>query len=165
MEQVPQPILAPNYTCYWEQNSKTSSWWTQRRHQQATYRFECAQNLLPLIALSPPARSGKGSDVCRLIGCRRPDKEMVQSMNVDPIVFALANPNPEISYDDAIAARKDIIFATGRSDHPNQINNVLGFPYIFRGALDVRAKSINEAMKVAAVRAIAELTKSRTRCL
>lgn len=86
-------------------------------------------------------------------------KEMVQSMNVDPIVFALANPNPEISYDDAIAARKDIIFATGRSDHPNQINNVLGFPYIFRGALDVRAKSINEAMKVAAVRAIAELTK------
>lgn len=86
-------------------------------------------------------------------------KEMVQSMNVDPIVFALANPNPEISYDDAIAARKDIIFATGRSDHPNQINNVLGFPYIFRGALDVRAKSINESMKVAAVRAIAELTK------
>ncbi len=86
-------------------------------------------------------------------------KEMVQSMNVDPIVFALANPNPEISYDDAIAARPDIIFATGRSDHPNQINNVLGFPYIFRGALDVRAKSINEAMKVAAVRAIAELTK------
>jgi len=86
-------------------------------------------------------------------------KEMVQSMNTDPIVFALANPNPEISYDDAIAARQDIIFATGRSDHPNQINNVLGFPYIFRGALDVRAKSINEAMKVAAVRAIAELTK------
>lgn len=86
-------------------------------------------------------------------------KEMVQSMNADPIVFALANPNPEISYDDAIAARQDIIFATGRSDHPNQINNVLGFPYIFRGALDVRAKSINEAMKVAAVLAIAELTK------
>ena len=86
-------------------------------------------------------------------------KEMVQSMNTDPIVFALANPNPEISYDDAIAARQDIIFATGRSDHPNQINNVLGFPYIFRGALDVRAKSINEEMKVAAVRAIAELTK------
>ena len=80
-------------------------------------------------------------------------------MNADPIVFALANPNPEISYDDAIAARQDIIFATGRSDHPNQINNVLGFPYIFRGALDVRAKSINEEMKVAAVRAIAELTK------
>jgi malate dehydrogenase (oxaloacetate-decarboxylating)(NADP+) len=86
-------------------------------------------------------------------------KEMVRSMNVNPIVFALANPNPEISYEDAMAARQDIIFATGRSDHPNQINNVLGFPYIFRGALDVRAKCINEEMKVAAVRAIAELTK------
>ena len=86
-------------------------------------------------------------------------KEMVQSMNVNPIVFALANPNPEISYEDAMAARKDIIFATGRSDHPNQINNVLGFPYIFRGALDVRAKCINEEMKKAAVLAIAELTK------
>ena len=86
-------------------------------------------------------------------------KEMVRSMNVNPIVFALANPNPEISYDDAMAARKDIVFATGRSDHPNQINNVLGFPYIFRGALDVRATCINEEMKVAAVRAIAELTK------
>lgn len=86
-------------------------------------------------------------------------KEMVQSMNDKPIVFALANPNPEISYEDAMSARPDIIFATGRSDHPNQINNVLGFPYIFRGALDVRAKCINEEMKVAAVRAIAELTK------
>lgn len=85
--------------------------------------------------------------------------EMVQSMNANPIVFALANPNPEISYEEAMSARPDIIFATGRSDHPNQINNVLGFPYIFRGALDVRAKCINEEMKVAAVRAIAELTK------
>jgi len=85
--------------------------------------------------------------------------EMVQSMNANPIVFALANPNPEISYDDAMAARKDIIFATGRSDHPNQINNVIGFPYIFRGALDVRSKCINEEMKIAAVSAIAELTK------
>ncbi len=86
-------------------------------------------------------------------------QEMVRSMAKDPIVFALANPNPEISYEDAMAARPDIIFATGRSDHPNQINNVLGFPYIFRGALDVRATAINEEMKVAAVRAIAELTK------
>jgi malate dehydrogenase (oxaloacetate-decarboxylating)(NADP+) len=85
--------------------------------------------------------------------------EMVRSMNANPIVFALANPNPEISYEDALSARKDIIFATGRSDHPNQINNVLGFPYIFRGALDVRAKCINEEMKKAAVLAIAELTK------
>lgn len=86
-------------------------------------------------------------------------KDMVKSMNDNPIVFALANPNPEISYQDAISARPDIIFATGRSDHPNQINNVLGFPYIFRGALDVRAKTINEEMKIAAVKAIAELTK------
>lgn len=85
--------------------------------------------------------------------------EMVQSMSEDPIVFALANPDPEISYENAMNARKDIIFATGRSDHPNQINNVLGFPYIFRGALDVRATGINEEMKVAAVRAIAELSK------
>ena len=85
--------------------------------------------------------------------------EMVQSMNKNPIVFALANPNPEIAYELAIAARKDIVFATGRSDHPNQINNVLGFPYIFRGALDVRATCINEEMKVAAVRAIADLAK------
>jgi malate dehydrogenase (oxaloacetate-decarboxylating)(NADP+) len=88
-------------------------------------------------------------------------KDMVRSMNANPIVFALANPNPEISYDDAMSARKDIIFATGRSDYPNQINNVLGFPYIFRGALDVRAKCINEEMKIAAVNAIAELTKKQ----
>lgn len=85
--------------------------------------------------------------------------EMVRSMNENPIVFALANPNPEISYEDAISAREDIIFATGRSDHPNQINNVLGFPYIFRGALDVRATCINEEMKLAAVYALAELAK------
>ncbi len=86
-------------------------------------------------------------------------KEMVRSMNENPIVFALANPNPEISYADAMASRDDIIFATGRSDYPNQINNVLGFPYIFRGALDTHAKAINEEMKLAAVYAIAELAK------
>ena len=86
-------------------------------------------------------------------------KDMIRSMADKPIVFALANPDPEISYNDAISARKDIIMATGRSDHPNQVNNVLGFPYIFRGALDVRATCINEAMKLAAVRSIAELTK------
>ncbi len=85
--------------------------------------------------------------------------EMVQSMNANPIVFALANPNPEISYEKAKASREDLIFATGRSDYPNQINNVLGFPYIFRGALDVRATAINEAMKLAAVKAIAALAK------
>lgn len=86
-------------------------------------------------------------------------KEMVKSMAKNPIVFALANPVPEISYKDAISARPDIIVATGRSDHPNQVNNVLGFPYIFRGALDVRATTINEAMKLAAVKAIAGLAK------
>ena len=85
--------------------------------------------------------------------------EMIRSMNTNPVVFALANPNPEIAYDKAIASRPDLIFATGRSDYPNQINNVLGFPYIFRGALDVRATSINEEMKLAAVRAIATLAK------
>ncbi len=86
-------------------------------------------------------------------------QDMVRSMNDKPIVFALANPNPEISYADAMASREDIIFATGRSDYPNQINNVLGFPYIFRGALDTHAKAINEEMKMAAVYAIAALAK------
>lgn len=86
-------------------------------------------------------------------------QEMIRSMNPNPIVFALANPDPEITYDDAMAARKDIIFATGRSDYPNQVNNVLGFPYIFRGALDVRATGINEEMKLAAVKALAALAK------
>ncbi|HET7360900.1 MAG TPA: NADP-dependent malic enzyme, partial [Salinimicrobium sp.] len=85
--------------------------------------------------------------------------EMLNKMAKNPIVFAMANPNPEIDYNLAIATRKDIIMATGRSDHPNQVNNVLGFPYIFRGALDVRATTINEEMKMAAVKALAELTK------
>ncbi len=84
---------------------------------------------------------------------------MLESMAKNPIVFAMANPNPEIDYDLAIATRKDIIMATGRSDHPNQVNNVLGFPFIFRGALDVRATTINEEMKMAAVKALADLTK------
>ncbi len=86
-------------------------------------------------------------------------KEMVQSMAKNPIVFAMANPDPEIPYDDAMSARKDLIMATGRSDYPNQVNNVLGFPYIFRGALDVRATCINEEMKLAAVYALAGLAK------
>ena len=85
--------------------------------------------------------------------------EMVQSMAKHPIVFALANPDPEISYKEAMNSRDDIIMATGRSDHPNQVNNVLGFPYIFRGAMDVRATEINENMKLAAVKAIANLAK------
>ena len=104
----------------------------------------------------------KGADV--FLGLSHADvltTEMVQSMNDRPIVFALANPNPEIAYDKAKASRPDLIFATGRSDYPNQINNVLGFPYIFRGALDVRATCINEEMKLAAVYAIADLAKKR----
>ena len=84
---------------------------------------------------------------------------MIATMANDPIVFALANPEPEISYKDATSVRKDIIMATGRSDHPNQVNNVLGFPFIFRGALDVRATAINEEMKLAAVKALASLAK------
>ncbi|MEY3676688.1 MAG: hypothetical protein RJB67_1178, partial [Bacteroidota bacterium] len=87
-------------------------------------------------------------------------QDMVKSMAKNPIVFAMANPDPEISYEDATAVRKDIIMATGRTDYPNQVNNVLGFPYIFRGALDVRATKINEAMKLAAVKALAELAKT-----
>lgn len=87
-------------------------------------------------------------------------QEMVKSMAKNPIVFAMANPDPEITYEDATTVRKDIIMATGRTDYPNQVNNVLGFPYIFRGALDVRAKQINEAMKLAAVKALADLAKS-----
>lgn len=86
-------------------------------------------------------------------------QEMIRSMAPDPVVFALANPDPEIKYEDALAARPDVIVATGRSDHPNQVNNVLGFPYIFRGALDVRATVINEDMKRAAVYALADLAK------
>ena len=86
-------------------------------------------------------------------------KEMLASMAKNPVVFAMANPNPEISFEDAMATRDDLIFATGRSDYPNQINNVLGFPFIFRGALDVRASTINEEMKLAASKALASLAK------
>jgi malate dehydrogenase (oxaloacetate-decarboxylating)(NADP+) len=86
-------------------------------------------------------------------------KEMLSTMAPQPIVFAMANPNPEISFEDAMETRDDLIFATGRSDYPNQINNVLGFPFIFRGALDVRATTINEEMKLAATRALATLAK------
>jgi len=102
----------------------------------------------------------KGADV--FLGLSVADvvkKKMLLSMAKDPIVFALANPVPEISYDDAVSSRDDIIMATGRSDYPNQINNVLGFPFIFRGALDVRATDINEEMKLAASKALAELAQ------
>jgi malate dehydrogenase (oxaloacetate-decarboxylating)(NADP+) len=102
----------------------------------------------------------KGADV--FVGLSKGNvlnQDMVKSMAKNCIVFALANPTPEIPYEDAIAARPDIIMATGRSDHPNQVNNVLGFPFIFRGAMDVRATAINEEMKLAATKAIAELAK------
>ncbi|BDG09182.1 NADP-dependent malic enzyme [Anaeromyxobacter paludicola] len=102
----------------------------------------------------------EGADV--FLGCSVKGlvtQDMVRSMAKDPIVFALANPDPEISYPDAVAAREDVIMATGRSDYPNQVNNVLGFPFIFRGALDVRAKAINEEMKMAAARALAAMAR------
>jgi len=102
----------------------------------------------------------KGADMfCGVSAPNVVTKEMVRSMADNPIIFAMANPDPEITYEDAMDARDDIIMATGRSDYPNQVNNVLGFPFIFRGALDVRATAINEDMKVAAAHALANLTK------
>jgi len=104
----------------------------------------------------------KGADV--FVGLSKGNvvsKEMVKSMAKNPIVFAMANPDPEIKYEDAIDARKDIIMATGRSDYPNQVNNVLGFPFIFRGTLDVRASKINEEMKMAATKALAQLAREK----
>jgi malate dehydrogenase (oxaloacetate-decarboxylating)(NADP+) len=102
----------------------------------------------------------KNADV--FMGCSIADvvsKEMVASMNDRPVIFAMANPDPEIKYEDALSVRKDVIMATGRSDYPNQVNNVLGFPFIFRGALDVRATAINMEMKIAASQALAKLAK------
>jgi len=129
---------------------------TTRREDLNKYKKEFARD----TKAETLADAIKGADV--FLGLSQADvlsKEMVQSMAKDPIVFAMANPNPEIAYDLAVDARPDIIFATGRSDYPNQINNVLGFPYIFRGALDVKATKINEEMKKAAVIALAELAK------
>ena len=106
------------------------------------------------------AEAVDGADVfmgLSVAGCLKP--EMLRTMASDPIVFAMANPDPEITYEEATAARSDVIMATGRSDYPNQINNVLGFPFIFRGALDVRASRITENMKMAAAKALAELAK------
>ncbi|TEU06536.1 MAG: phosphate acetyltransferase, partial [Candidatus Aminicenantes bacterium] len=106
------------------------------------------------------AEAMKGADV--FIGVSVADvvtKEMIASMNERPIVFAMANPDPEIKYEDALSVRKDLIMATGRSDYPNQVNNVLGFPFIFRGALDVRATTINMEMKIAASHSLADLAK------
>ena len=111
-------------------------------------------------AISTIEEAMRGADVFLGLSVKgRVTQAMVQSMAERPIVFALANPDPEISYDDAMASRSDLIFATGRSDYPNQINNVLGFPYIFRGAIDCGATEINTAMKLAATRAIAAIAK------
>lgn len=102
----------------------------------------------------------KGADLCLGLSVGGMiKKDMLASMAPDPIVFAMANPDPEITFEDAMSTRDDLIFATGRSDYPNQINNVLGFPFIFRGALDVQATKINEEMKIAAVKALADLAK------
>lgn len=110
--------------------------------------------------LNTMAEALNGADV--FLGLSAADmlkKDMLATMAPNPIVFAMANPNPEISYEDALATRNDLIFATGRSDYPNQINNVLGFPFIFRGALDVRASEINDEMKLAASKALAQLAR------
>ena len=126
-------------------------------------RTDLNEEKLPFVRktdLNTLAEAMKNSDV--FIGLSKADvvsAEMLKSMNPNPIVFAMANPNPEITYDKAVETRDDVIMATGRSDFPNQVNNVLGFPFIFRGALDVQASKINEEMKLAAVHALANLAK------
>lgn len=130
----------------------------KKRNDLNKYKALFAQD----VVYNDLADAMKGADV--FVGLSKGNivsKEMVKSMAKNPIVFAMANPDPEITYEDGIDARKDIIMATGRSDYPNQVNNVLGFPFIFRGALDVRAKQINEEMKMAATRALAQLAKEK----
>ena len=129
---------------------------TTSRTDLNKYKREFSQNL----SISTLAEAIQGADM--FLGLSTGNvltKDMLRSMAPDPVVFAMANPTPEISYEDAVDARKDVIIATGRSDYPNQVNNVLGFPFIFRGALDVLAKTINEEMKLAAVYALAGLAK------
>jgi len=129
---------------------------TTSRTDLNKYKLEFARDL----KISTLEEAVKGADM--FLGLSTGNvltKEMLLTMADNPVVFALANPVPEIRYEDAIAARKDVIISTGRSDYPNQINNVLGFPFIFRGALDVRSKTINEEMKLAAVYALSELAK------
>jgi malate dehydrogenase (oxaloacetate-decarboxylating)(NADP+) len=129
---------------------------TTKRTDLNKYKLEFARDL----AITTLAEAIQGADM--FLGLSTGNivsKDMLRTMAPDPVVFAMANPTPEISYEDAVDARKDVIIATGRSDYPNQVNNVLGFPFIFRGALDVRAKTINEEMKLAAVYALAGLTK------
>jgi malate dehydrogenase (oxaloacetate-decarboxylating)(NADP+) len=129
---------------------------TSKRTDLNKYKSEFAQDL----SITTLSEAIKGADM--FLGLSTGNvltKDMLKSMAPDPVVFAMANPTPEISYEDATDARKDVIIATGRSDYPNQVNNVLGFPFIFRGALDVRARTINEEMKLAAVYALAGLAK------
>ena len=127
----------------------------RKGHMDETKRFFATDRKISTLA-----DAAKDADVLiGLSGANIISPEMLKSMAKNPIVFAMANPDPEIDYNLAIKTRNDIIMATGRSDFPNQVNNVLGFPYIFRGALDVRATQINEEMKIAAVRAIADLAK------
>ena len=129
---------------------------TKRKNLSPEKKLFASKN----VEIESLADAINGSDV--FIGLSKADmmtKEMLLSMNKNPIVFAMANPDPEISYKVALKTRDDIIMATGRSDHPNQVNNVLGFPFIFRGALDVRATKINEEMKMAAVYSLAKLAK------
>jgi malate dehydrogenase (oxaloacetate-decarboxylating)(NADP+) len=130
-------------------------------HKQRTDMDELKQEYANAAGEMTLAEALKDADVfIGLSSGNTVTQEMVKGMAKNPIVFAMANPDPEISWEDATAARKDVIMATGRSDYPNQVNNVLGFPYIFRGALDVRATQINEAMKLAAVKALANLAKT-----
>jgi malate dehydrogenase (oxaloacetate-decarboxylating)(NADP+) len=130
----------------------------KKRNDLNKYKMQFAQD----ICYKDLADALKGADV--FLGLSQGNivsKEMIKSMASWPIVFAMANPDPEITYPDALEARSDIIMATGRSDYPNQVNNVLGFPFIFRGALDVRASTINEEMKMAAAKALAHLAKEK----
>jgi malate dehydrogenase (oxaloacetate-decarboxylating)(NADP+) len=129
---------------------------SKKRTDLNKYKQEFAQD----VEITTLAEAVKGADM--FLGLSTGNvlsKEMLKTMAPNPVVFAMANPNPEITYEDAVDARKDVIIATGRSDYPNQVNNVLGFPFIFRGALDVRARTINEEMKLAAVYALASLAK------
>src|SRR6266567_8109722 len=127
-----------------------------RKEGMNKYKERFAQN----TKLRTLAEALAGADVFAGLSVKGAiTQEMIRSMSSDPIVFAMANPDPEITYDEAKAARPDVIIATGRSDYPNQVNNVLGFPFIFRGALDVRATAINEEMKLAATKALAALAK------
>jgi len=128
---------------------------TKKRQDINGYKIEFAQdtNLSTLKEIIIGADFFFGVSIKDILS-----EEMIKSMNKNPIVFAMANPDPEISYEKALSIRDDVIMATGRSDSPNQVNNLLGFPYIFRGALDVRATEINEEMKIAATRALSLLT-------